>query len=213
MLGNRENSNRTYLRIGFVTSEHRVVKKVSDAVNGERVYGRVFIVPEKGAQTVKDFDFVQGRLTSVAVRERVDETQKLTYVYVDFTLVDGEDTYVISTIKDSNLANGLINSLANVPSFVNNITKISAGVNNEYLNVFVEVNGQNAKWATPNLPKGKDVVFNGKTVKDYSERIHVVDGLLKKVQESLAEAVGASVDPEPHDIDYDPESNIEDLPA
>lgn len=162
---------------------------------------------QKDGETQK-FNFVEGVLTGLVNRDA--EISGTTQHFLDFTFVDGDDTYVLSVLESGSVARSIILSLANAATLVGNRTRINVWPKPDkndpkrvWTNCEVLVNGKHVDWAVDanDVPKAEKRVIGSTTVIDDTERMKFVRKYIEIVREKLLN--GASAPADNTQVDYD----------
>lgn len=141
-------------------------------------------VGEKQYENQGTTDTISGNLVGVKAKTFTWEGQDIRSV--DLSLVDNEEIYFVS-IPETMLGMGIVNSVLNLTAF-NDVelglyqTKPKEGQTKTYNAAALRQDGQLVKWKYGNdeLPAPDEVVFKGKTQRDYSKRW---DFLVKELEE------------------------------
>lgn len=164
--------------------------------------GKVTVRPGKDQEPIL-YDFIEGRITEIKKSDRSvkDKDTK----FIDLTIVDGEDTVILSLYEDSTSTRSLLLALASVKDFSQKI-RISAyprsGANGVvFTNVALYSGGQKLPWAYENsqIPKVTTEIYKGQEIKDASER----NAFFEKLYNSIANAINAAAAGDRPAVDYD----------
>lgn len=165
---NRQNNRRIFLGVSF----GKITRKV------------------QGQENPDTFTDIEGHLSEIV--ERSAEVKGVQTPFLDFIIEDGEDVYNLSVQKNSGVARSIILSLASVPDFVNNITRISPYLSKdgEHTNISVYVNKQKVSWVVEpsKIPPLKKVVVGSKEYADDTDRSKFFDELLAVIKQRLDSA-------------------------
>lgn len=172
----------------------------------------------------KEFRGITGELAGIA--ERSATVNGIPTTFVDITLRDGSEEYVLSFNKQNSVFESIVMSLATIPSFKGHVVSITPWLTQKdgkaFTNVSVKVDGEKTAWAVepkdrPDIPIVRDSAGNpilngaGQPVRDWSKRVAFVMEWVAKIQQQLAAEVSAPISGDAPDIIG--EDVPDDLPA
>lgn len=133
----------------------------------------------------KYYSSVEGTLDRLYKLERTFGNQKSLYWYIDLKGETG-DRYSISLSYNSGVFKSIALSLASdIGLCSSSVVKIETYSQNNYTKVKVYSNGRKLDWAIKQLPEVKVVEVAGRTIKDDTERMQVIEGLAASIAERL----------------------------
>lgn len=162
MLGEqKQNERRTYLSI----NHGKVVQGSGDA------------------KTL--FSFVEGTLKGIYTRNTKFGNEEVTRWYID--MKDGEDIYSVCLPYASGVFKSIILALASKedlsPSTLVKLQPYEG--KNGFTKVSVYADGARLDWVTKELPPIETVTIGGRTVKDDTKQMELINSLCDKVRERL----------------------------
>jgi hypothetical protein len=130
---------------------------------------------------IEEFDFVEGTLEKIYTKEREFNGERVLYWYVPLR-DDNGDLYLLGLPYSSGVFKSIVLSLAND----NDLTALSTIRIETYLKdgrtkVSVSDQGRKLNWITSELPPVKETQVGGRIIKDDSERMSFIAGLVKKI--------------------------------
>lgn len=154
------NQSKTYLNI----REGKIVSRLKDS-------------PEQY------YDYVEGSLGEITIKEREFKGELVKYWYVELRDKSGV-VYSLAIPYYSGVAKSLFNSLASAPDFTRPI-KIEPYQSGEYTKIKVTQAGERLPWKYPELPPVEEVRVGDKTVKDDSKRMKFITDLVNQINATL----------------------------
>lgn len=154
------NQSKTYLNIkeGKITSRDKEGKELS-------------------------YDYVEGYLGEITIKEREFKGEPVKYWYVDLKDKSGV-VYSLALPYYSGVAKSLFNSLASATDYSKEI-KIQPYLSGEFTKVVVYSGGVKLSWKYPELPPVEEVKVGDKTVKDDSKRMQFIVNLVNQINTTL----------------------------
>lgn len=134
-------------------------------------------------QGQEGYDYIQGYLTGIELRDRSFKGGAIKYWYVDI-LTDDRILYSLALSYSSGVAKSLFNSLASIDSFSQEI-KIQTYQSGEYTKVTVYQGSQRLDWKYKDLPEVKTVTVLGKEVRDDSLRMSFIEELVRDINSRI----------------------------
>jgi len=125
------------------------------------------------------YDFLQGYLKAINLREREFKGETVKYWYIDI-LSEGGELYSISLSYYSGVAKSLFNSLASAQDFSKPI-KIETYQSGEFTKVVVYSGADRLLWKHSELPKVEIIKVGDKTVKDDSKRMDLIVSIVNEI--------------------------------
>ena len=139
-------------------------------------------------QSTQFYNFVEGQLKEIRRRDAViNGSASKQY---EFIIIDGEDTYDLSTSITASTGRHIINALATIQNFAGVRIRISpyqSKKNPEYTNVSVYANGEKLDWLIKpeDLPKVNLVKVGRNEVKDDEALVAKFEELVDLINERL----------------------------
>lgn len=130
---------------------------------------------------VEEFDFVEGTLEKIHTKEREFNGERVLYWYVPLR-DDNGDLYLLGLPYSSGVFKGIVLSLANDDRLTPLSTiRIETYLKDGRTKVSVYDQGEKLNWITSELPPVRETQVGGRIVKDDSERMSFIAGLVKKI--------------------------------
>lgn len=129
------------------------------------------------------YDYVQGRLKSIEMRDRDFRGEVVKYCYINLDSPTGE-LYSIALPYYSGVAVGVLNSLGSLSDVTQEI-KIQPYLYGEYTRTAIYSQGEKLNWVYKELPPVEQVTVGDKTVKDSSKRMSLIEGIVNEINQRL----------------------------
>jgi hypothetical protein len=138
--------------------------------------GKVF----KGATA---FEYVEGYLKGIDVKDREFRGEAIKYWYVNLQSQSGE-LYSLALPYYSGVAKSLFNSLASVTDFTKEI-RIRPYQSGEFTKVVTYSGGEKLNWKHTELPPIDEVKIGDKIVKDDSKRMSLIVNIVTEINTKI----------------------------
>ena len=125
------------------------------------------------------YDYVQGYLKSIETKDREFRGEVVKYWYVNLQNQSG-DLYSLSLHYSSGVAKSLFLSLASVEDWSKEL-KIQPYQSGEFTKVVAYLGSEKLSWKTNELPAIEEVKVGDKIVKDDSNRMRFIEGLVNEI--------------------------------
>lgn len=130
---------------------------------------------------IEEFDFVEGTLEKIYTKEREFNGERVLYWYVPLR-DDNGDLYLLGLPYSSGVFKSIVLSLANDDELTALSTiRIETYLKDGRTKVSVYDQGRKLNWITNELPPVKETRVGGRIIKDDSERMSFIAGLVKKI--------------------------------
>lgn len=130
---------------------------------------------------IEEFDFVEGTLEKIYTKEREFNGERVLYWYVPLR-DDNGDLYLLGLPYSSGVFKSIVLSLANDDRLTPLSTiRIETYLKDGRTKVSVYDQGEKLNWITSELPPVRETQVGGRIVKDDSERMSFIAGLVKKI--------------------------------
>lgn len=130
---------------------------------------------------IEEFDFVEGTLEKIYTKEREFNGERVLYWYVPLR-DDNGDLYLLGLPYSSGVFKSIVLSLANDPDLTPLSTiRIETYLKDGRTKVSVYDQGRKLNWITSELPPVRETQVGGRIIKDDSERMSFIAGLVKKI--------------------------------
>lgn len=130
---------------------------------------------------IEEFDFVEGTLEKIYTKEREFNGERVLYWYVPLR-DDNGDLYLLGLPYSSGVFKSIVLSLANDPDLTSLSTiRIETYLKDGRTKVSVYDQGRKLNWITSELPPVRETQVGGRIIKDDSERMSFIAGLVKKI--------------------------------
>ena len=130
---------------------------------------------------IEEFDFVEGTLEKIYTKEREFNGERILYWYVPLR-DDNGDLYLLGLPYSSGVFKSIVLSLANDDELTALSTiRIETYLKDGRTKVSVYDQGRKLNWITNELPPVKETRVGGRIIKDDSERMSFIAGLVKKI--------------------------------
>jgi len=129
------------------------------------------------------YDYVEGYLGEITIKEREFKGELVKYWYIDIKDKSGV-VYSLSLSYNSGVAKSLFNSLASATDFSKPI-RIEPYLSGDFTKVVVYSGGERIAWKYPELPPLEEVKVGDKTVKDDSKRMKFITDLVSQINGAL----------------------------
>jgi len=131
----------------------------------------------------KGYDYVQGYLKSIELRDREFRGEIIQYWYVNIQSQTGE-LYSIALSYYSGVAKSLFNSLASAQDFSKPI-RVQTYQSGEYTKVVVYSGAERLLWKYSELPPVEEVRVGSKVVKDESKRMDFFVNIVSEINKII----------------------------
>lgn len=130
---------------------------------------------------IEEFDFVEGTLEKIYTKEREFNGERVLYWYVPLR-DDNGDLYLLGLPYSSGVFKSIVLSLANDDELTALSTiRIETYLKDGRTKVSVYDQGRKLNWITNELPPVKETPVGGRIIKDDSERMSFIAGLVRKI--------------------------------
>ena len=130
---------------------------------------------------IEEFDFVEGTLEKIYTKEREFNGERVLYWYVPLR-DDNGDLYLLGLPYSSGVFKSIVLSLANDDELTALSTiRIETYLKDGRTKVSVYDQGRKLNWITSELPPVRETQVGGRIIKDDSERMSFIAGLVKKI--------------------------------
>lgn len=174
-------SKASYIR---VANGQFIMGKGENAITGNIIGGQLKSIGRRTIQSTIDKD-ANGNPANLVV--------------FDIEIVDGQENYKLSLMRENSSTKDIIRSLVNIPNPRGGtlVIKVYASDNpanpsRPYTNAIVEFNGQKVAWAP--LPKAEKVVVGSKTYTDHSAENEKVEEYVETLIKRLTLGDGETPD-------------------
>lgn len=129
------------------------------------------------------FSFVEGILGGITKREREFNGERVPFWFIDIQDPDGGDIYSMAINYRSGLALSIFNSLASAE----NPTRIKIEVfkHGDFNRATVYNRGEKLAWKYDKIPPMEEVTIGGRTVKDDSKRMDLVEQMVEEIRDRI----------------------------
>ncbi len=130
---------------------------------------------------IEEFDFVEGTLEKIYTKEREFNGERVLYWYVPLR-DDNGDLYLLGLPYSSGVFKSIVLSLANDDELTALSTiRIETYLKDGRTKVSVYDQGRKLNWITSELPPVRETQVGGRIIKDDSERMSFIAGLVRKI--------------------------------
>lgn len=129
------------------------------------------------------YDYVEGRVAGIALKERDFRGEVVRYWYLDLQSATGE-LYSLGIPYSSGVALSLFNSLASATDLSQEV-RIEPYSSGEYTRVSTYSAGERLDWKYPQIPPTTEVLIGDTVHRDSSERLSLVEKLVTEIKERL----------------------------
>lgn len=130
---------------------------------------------------IEEFDFVEGTLEKIYTKEREFNGERVLYWYVPLR-DDNGNLYLLGLPYSSGVFKSIVLSLANDDELTALSTiRIETYLKDGRTKVSVYDQGRKLNWITNELPPVKETQVGGRIIKDDSERMSFIAGLVRKI--------------------------------
>lgn len=142
---------------------------------------RIYLNIRDGKIYLKDqpFDFIEGYLKGIQLRDREFRGETVKYWYIDIESPEGE-LYSLALSYSSGVAKSLFNSLASAHEFKDQI-KIMPYQVGDFTKVTTYIGAEKLSWKYSTLPPIDTVMIGGRPVKDDSKRMQFIENLVNEI--------------------------------
>ena len=131
----------------------------------------------------KGYDYVQGYLQGIELRDREFRGEVVKYWYVNLQSNTGE-LYSLALHYTSGVAKSLFLALASVEELSKEI-KIQPYQSGEFTKIVTYLGNEKLNWKTNDLPAIDEVMVGDKIVKDDSKRMRFIEGLVNEINKVI----------------------------
>jgi len=129
------------------------------------------------------FDYVEGYLKGIEVKDREFKGEVVKYWYINIQSQSGE-LYSLALPYYSGVAKSLFNSLASALDFSTQL-KIHTYQSGDFTKVVVYSGANKLSWKYTELPNVEEVKVGDKIVKDDSKRMRFIENLVTEINNKL----------------------------
>lgn len=145
--------------------------------NGRVVY--------KNGDNEELYTFVEGYLNGIAKRERTFNGETVPVWYLNLRNEDGGE-YCIAFPYNAGSFKSIVLCLASLEHLsTSTVVRIDAYEKDGFTKVVTRANGEKLNWVTSELPPTREVVVSGQIVKDSTERMRYIEGLVEGISKKL----------------------------
>jgi hypothetical protein len=129
------------------------------------------------------YDFIEGTLKGIELRDREFKGEAVKYWYIDIKS-SGGDLFSLALHYNSGVAKSLFLSLASAPDFLKEL-RIEPYLSGEFTKINTYLGGERLLWKVNKLPDIEEVTVGSKIVKDDSKRMEFIEGLVSDINSKL----------------------------
>ena len=131
----------------------------------------------------KAYDFIEGFLLGIELKDREFKGETVKYWYVDIQSSSGE-IYSLSLSYYSGVAKSLFNALASAPDFSKEV-KIETYQSGDFTKVIAYLGSEKLSWKERELPPVEELKVGSKTIKDDSKRMEFIENLVNEINAKI----------------------------